>query len=69
MTTVPITALIVVFWLWYDRRRERRYKQEDDKLATDIEKMEKEIMAHLRQRALSKTRTWKSSIATAAVKA
>jgi type VI protein secretion system component VasK len=69
VTTVPITALIVVFWLWYDRRRERRYKEEDEKLETDIEKMEKEIMQHLRQRALNKTRTWKSSIATAAVKA
>lgn len=68
MTTVPITAFIVAFWLWYDRRRERRYKEEDEKLKTDIEEMEKAIMAHLRNRALSKTRTWKSNIATAAVK-
>lgn len=64
VTAVPITVFIVVGWLWFDHRREARHKMEDKKLKTDIEKMEKEIMAHLRQRALNKTRTWKSATAT-----
>lgn len=59
--TVPITALIVGSWLWYDRRKEAGYARSDEDLEKDIERMEKDIMFHLRKRTMSKANTWSSS--------
>ncbi|PTB81159.1 hypothetical protein M440DRAFT_63201 [Trichoderma longibrachiatum ATCC 18648] len=58
--TIPVTALIVGFWLWYDRRREARYANDDQKLEGDIEQMEMNILNSLRKRTMSKTHTWNS---------
>lgn len=58
--TVPITAAIVALWLWFDRRREAQYAKDDEDLEQNIDKMEKEIMFHLRKRTMSKAHTWNS---------
>ncbi|KAH7328508.1 hypothetical protein B0I35DRAFT_403864 [Stachybotrys elegans] len=59
--TVPVTVVILLLWKWYDRRREAKYRKEDDDLEINIEKMEENIMKHLRKRTMSKTHTWKSA--------
>ena len=58
IVTIPITAVILLAWMWFDRRRERKYKQDDEDLEKNIEKMEKDIMFHLRKRTMSKVHTW-----------
>ncbi|KAG5922815.1 hypothetical protein E4U42_005250 [Claviceps africana] len=58
--TVPITASIVAIWMWYDRRREAQYARDDEDLEQSIDKMEKDIMFHLRKRTMSKAHTWNS---------
>ncbi|EHK16673.1 uncharacterized protein TRIVIDRAFT_40355 [Trichoderma virens Gv29-8] len=58
--TIPLTAIIVGFWLWYDRRKERRYEKDDKELEGDIEQMEMNILTSLRKRTMSKTHTWNS---------
>lgn len=58
--TIPLTVIIVGFWLWYDRRREARYAKEDKELDGDIEQMEAHILNSLRKRTMSKTHTWNS---------
>ena len=58
--TVPITAGIVAIWMWFDRRRESQYAKDDADLEKDIDRMEKDIMFHLRKRTMSKTHTWNS---------
>ncbi|KAG5967771.1 hypothetical protein E4U13_006547 [Claviceps humidiphila] len=58
--TIPITAAIVAVWMWYDRRREKRYAKDDEDLEQSIDKMEKDIMFHLRKRTMSKAHTWNS---------
>ncbi|KAG8416555.1 hypothetical protein J3459_007517 [Metarhizium acridum] len=58
--TIPITAAIVAIWVWFDRRREAQYAKDDEDLEQNIDKMEKEIMFHLRKRTMSKTHTWNS---------
>ncbi|KAK2592486.1 hypothetical protein QQS21_009831 [Conoideocrella luteorostrata] len=58
--TIPITASIVAIWLWFDRRREAQYAKDDEDLEQNIDKMEKDIMFHLRKRTMSKAHTWNS---------
>ncbi|CRK34758.1 hypothetical protein VD0004_g8491 [Verticillium dahliae] len=58
--TVPVTAAIVLGWLQFDRRREGRFKLEDDDLEKNIEHMEADIMAMMRKRTMSKANTWTS---------
>ncbi|GAO16925.1 hypothetical protein UVI_02046360 [Ustilaginoidea virens] len=58
--TVPVTAAIVAIWMWFDRRREAQYAKDDEDLEQNIDKMEKEIMFHLRKRTMSKAHTWNS---------
>ncbi|KAG6007085.1 hypothetical protein E4U21_006347 [Claviceps maximensis] len=58
--TIPITGLIVAIWMWYDRRREAKYARDDEDLEQSIDKMEKDIMYHLRKRTMSKAHTWNS---------
>jgi hypothetical protein len=59
--TIPVTALIVAGWLAFDRRREGRFKTEDDDLEKNIEHMEADIMAMMRKRTMSKANTWTSA--------
>jgi membrane protein implicated in regulation of membrane protease activity len=56
--TIPLTLAIVVAWRWWDRRRERRYAEEDADIEAGIDKMEAQIMATMRKRTMSKVRTW-----------
>ncbi|KAJ6446544.1 magnesium transport protein CorA, transmembrane region [Purpureocillium lavendulum] len=58
--TVPVTAAIVGSWWWFDRRREAQYLLDDADLEKNIDKMEKDIMFHLRKRTMSKANTWNS---------
>ncbi|KAI3400948.1 hypothetical protein diail_1156 [Diaporthe ilicicola] len=55
---IPITLFIVIIWWIWDRSREARYAKEDDDLEANIEHMEKNIMKTMRQRTMSKVRTW-----------
>ncbi|TVY52619.1 hypothetical protein LSUE1_G009321, partial [Lachnellula suecica] len=56
--TIPLTAVIVAAWYVWEKRRERKYDLEDQDLEKGSEDMEKEIMATMRQRTLSKASTW-----------
>ncbi|ODA80038.1 hypothetical protein RJ55_02996 [Drechmeria coniospora] len=60
VVTIPLTAIIVCSWWCFDRRREAQYAVDDEDLEKDIEKMEKDIMFHLRKRTMSKANTWNS---------
>ncbi|KAM0459465.1 hypothetical protein ACHAPV_005653 [Trichoderma viride] len=63
--TVPLTVIIVGSWIWYDRRKEARYADDDKELEGDIEQMEVSIMKSLRRRTMSKANTWNSTISPA----
>ena len=56
--TIPLTLAIVVCWRWWDRRREAQYALEDADIEVGIEKMEAQIMATMRKKTMSKSRTW-----------
>ncbi|KAK3322432.1 hypothetical protein B0H66DRAFT_495321 [Apodospora peruviana] len=56
--TIPLTAAIVLFWRWWDRRREAKYAKEDADIEVGIDEMEQKIMAAMRKRTMSKVRTW-----------
>ncbi|KAF4626992.1 hypothetical protein G7Y89_g11165 [Cudoniella acicularis] len=56
--TIPITTIIVIGWWLWDRRREKRYEDEDQDLEKGSEGMEKTIMATMRKRTMSKASTW-----------
>ncbi|PNY27947.1 Uncharacterized protein TCAP_02130 [Tolypocladium capitatum] len=58
VVAIPLTAAIVGFWRWYDRRREAQYARDDEDLEKNIDQMEKDIMFHLRKRTMSKANTW-----------
>ena len=60
--TVPITVLILVSWMVFDRRREATFAKADEDLEKNIDRMEKDIMFHLRKRTMSKVHTWNSTI-------
>lgn len=56
--TIPTTVLIVAVWYFWEKNRERRYDIEDRDLEKGSEDMEKEIMATMRKRTMSKASTW-----------
>lgn len=58
VVTIPITAIIVLSWYLWDRRREKNYAEEDDDLEKGIDEMESKIMASMRRRTMSKASTW-----------
>ena len=49
---------IVGVWFIWERKREARYNQEDLDLEKGSENMEKNIMATMRKRTMSKASTW-----------
>ena len=55
---IPTTLFIVLSWLWWDKRRERKFAEEDVDIQAGIDDMEAQIMANMRKRTLSKHRTW-----------
>lgn len=56
--TIPVTILVVAVWYVWEKRREARYLKEDMDLEKGSEDMEKNIMATMRKRTLSKASTW-----------
>ncbi|OLN86525.1 hypothetical protein CCHL11_10282 [Colletotrichum chlorophyti] len=58
--TVPLTVVIVVGWIVYDKQREGKFAVEDADLEKNIEHMEADIMAMMRKRTMSKHNTWTS---------
>lgn len=56
--TIPTTIMIVAMWYVWEKKRERRYNSEDQDLEKGSEDMEKEIMATMRKRTMSKASTW-----------
>lgn len=62
IVTVPITVIVVTGWWVWERRRERMYEEEDRDLERGSEGMEREIMANMRRRTLSKVSTWDSGV-------
>ncbi|KAK3340310.1 hypothetical protein B0H65DRAFT_254633 [Neurospora tetraspora] len=56
--TIPLTLIIVVTWLLWDKKREAEYAQEDKDIEKGIDKMEQKIMAEMRMRTMSTARTW-----------
>ncbi|QSZ30634.1 hypothetical protein DSL72_000192 [Monilinia vaccinii-corymbosi] len=56
--TIPCTMIIVGCWYIWEKKRERRYYLEDLDLEKGSDDMEKEIMATMRKRTMSKASTW-----------
>ncbi|KAF5873597.1 uncharacterized protein Bfra_005061 [Botrytis fragariae] len=56
--TIPCTMIIVGWWYVWEKKRERRYSLEDIDLEKGSDDMEKEIMATMRKRTMSKASTW-----------
>jgi Selenoprotein SelK_SelG len=56
--TIPLTLFILAFWRWWDKRRETQYAAEDEDIEAGIDKLEAQIIHTIRQRTLSKTRTF-----------
>ncbi|ESZ98006.1 hypothetical protein SBOR_1619 [Sclerotinia borealis F-4128] len=56
--TIPCTMIIVGWWYVWEKKRERRYSLEDIDLERGSDDMEKEIMATMRKRTMSKASTW-----------
>ena len=55
---IPVTILIVGVWYVWEKMREARYNREDEDLEKGSEHMEKDIMAAMRKRTMSKASTW-----------
>jgi hypothetical protein len=56
--TIPVTMVIVGIWYVWEKKRDARYDKEDRDLEKGSEDMEKEIMAMMRKRTMSKHSTW-----------
>ncbi|KAF4121232.1 hypothetical protein GMORB2_2194 [Geosmithia morbida] len=61
VVTIPVTALIIVAWLIYERRREAQHRRDDIDLERSIDKLEKDIMLHMRTKTMSKAHTWNTA--------
>jgi hypothetical protein len=58
VVTVPLTIVIVLSWYIWERRREKRYAEEDSALEKGVESMEIQIQSEMRKRTMSKVATW-----------
>lgn len=56
--TLPITVIVVAGWFYWEKKKESRYKIEDEELGKDVENMEMVIQRKMRQRIMSKAGTW-----------
>jgi hypothetical protein len=56
--TIPLTVVIVLTWYIWERRREKRYAEEDSELEKGVESMEIQIQSQMRKRTMSKVGTW-----------
>lgn len=53
--------VIVGIWYIWEKKRDERYDREDRDLERGSEDMEKEIMATMRKRTMSKHSTWEAN--------
>lgn len=58
VVTIPLTIVIVLTWYIWERRREKRYAEEDTALEKGVESMEIQIQSEMRKRTMSKVATW-----------
>jgi hypothetical protein len=58
VVTIPLTIIIVLTWYIWERRREKRYAEEDTALEKGVESMEIQIQSAMRKRTMSKAATW-----------
>lgn len=58
VVTIPLTIVIVLIWYIWERRREKRYAEEDTALEKGVESMEMQIQSEMRKRTMSKVGTW-----------
>jgi hypothetical protein len=58
--TIPITFIITAIWYVWEKRREAKYDREDRDLENGSEDMERNIMAMMRKRTMSKASTWET---------
>ncbi|KAI1393743.1 uncharacterized protein F4822DRAFT_23034 [Hypoxylon trugodes] len=58
--TIPLTLVIVLFWYLIDEKREKKYREEDREIEKGIDTMEKDILAIMRKKTISKANTWTS---------
>lgn len=56
--TLPITIIVVAGWVYWEKKKEKRYKIEDEENGRDVENMEMAIQKQMRQRIMSKAGTW-----------
>ncbi|KAI6091125.1 hypothetical protein F4821DRAFT_255409 [Hypoxylon rubiginosum] len=66
VVTIPLTLIIVLAWYFIDRRREKKYMEEDVEIEKGIDTMEKDILAIMRKKTINKATTWNSGGANAA---
>lgn len=62
--TLPLTMVVVGCWIFWERRKEKRYREEDAKLEEGVETMEMEIQSQMRKRTMSKVATWDTKMVT-----
>jgi hypothetical protein len=58
VVSIPLTASIVAAWWIWERRREKKYEEEDSALEKGVEAMEMQIQTAMRKRTMSKAATW-----------
>lgn len=52
--TGPVTIAIVLLWYIWEKRREKRYREEDSELEKGVQTMELQIHSAMRMRSMSK---------------
>jgi hypothetical protein len=54
--------MVVGMWIWWEKKREKRYDREDSDLEKGSEDMERNVMATMRKRTMSKVSTWDTRV-------
>ncbi|KOS18329.1 hypothetical protein ESCO_002490 [Escovopsis weberi] len=60
--TIPITFFFVAAWIWYDRQRKVKDERDEKELQEEIDNMEKDIMATMRRKTMSRAHTWNTAL-------
>jgi hypothetical protein len=61
VVTIPVTGLVVLAWYVWEKRKAKRYEEEDVALEKGVEEMEMVIQKEMRKRTMSKSGTWDTS--------
>jgi hypothetical protein len=59
--TIPVTVIVVGMWVLWEKRRQKLYDMEDADLEIASDNMERDIMAAMRKRTVSKFTTWQAT--------